>query len=161
MSIKIIDDSNDPLLIQVKHLFQQMYDQLNDQMPEKQLKIPLVDNGAELWLEGVKKMLGRLGRIVVAIKDDKVIAFANGVIYFTPDYLGDLKVGSIANVFVLPQARELGLGLRLVTELEQWFKSKNVHSVNLQVIFENNQASDFWKHCKYLEEIIQFRKIFA
>lgn len=159
ISIKLIEDVNDPLLIQVEQLFQQMYEQIAQHLPDQALKIPLIRGGAELWLEGVKKMINRLGIVIVATRDNVVIGFINGIIHFTPDYLGDLKVGSIANIFVVSGTRRAGVGFYLVQELEQWFKSKNVHSISLQAIYENTPGIGFWQRCGYIEEVLQFRKI--
>jgi len=42
--------------------------------------------------------------------------------------------------------------------LEDWFVTKKVHSIELQVITGNPLAKEFWKKLGYLEELQQYRK---
>jgi GNAT superfamily N-acetyltransferase len=140
-------------------LFTLMYDHMALQTPSNELKLSLAPNGSHLWLEGVKNMLGRLSLIIVAVEDGEVVGFIHGFVHFTPDYFGSLKVGTIGHLFVLPEKQGLGLGKKLLEEAEQWLYSKNIHSIGLQVIFENQPAIGFWKKCGYEQELLQFRKM--
>lgn len=154
VAIREISDENDLSLGQVKRLFELMYDEMSSQG----LIIPLAKDGAEIWIESVKKMINRLGVLFIAVQDEKVIAFANGIIRYAPDYLGSLKIGSITHVYVSPENRNTKIGYELVEKLENWFLNKKVSSVELQVIFNNLKGIGFWKHCGFKEELIQFRK---
>ncbi|MBA3899430.1 MAG: GNAT family N-acetyltransferase [Bacteroidetes bacterium] len=159
--VQIIEITNEDshFLAQVEPLFSLMYEQMALQTPAKKLKLSLVSDGSKLWLEGIKRMLGRMGLIIVAVENEKVIAFIYGHIHFTPDYFGSLKVGTIAHVFVLPEKQGLGLGRELLETMEQWLISKNVHSIGLQVISGNMPAIAFWKKGGYEKELLQFRKM--
>ncbi len=155
ITLKEITDAQDPLLLQVEKLFELLYEQMSGQG----LILPLAEKGAELWIGTVKKMINRMGVLIVALNEERVVGFANGTIRFTPDYLGSLKIGSITHIFVLEELRKSGTGYKLVDVLEKWFKSKEVHSIELQVISNNLNGIDFWKGCNYQEELIQFRKV--
>jgi ribosomal protein S18 acetylase RimI-like enzyme len=42
--------------------------------------------------------------------------------------------------------------------LQDWFRMKKVHSVELQVISGNPEAKEFWKKLGFVEELQQYRK---
>lgn len=155
--IREIIDENDPALVQVKRLFELIYAEMSSQG----LIVPLAENGASIWMDSVKKMINRLGILIVAEKDEKVIAFANGIIRFTPDYLGSKKTGSITHIYVCEESRKEKIGNKLVKGLEHCFSDKNVHSVELQVLCNNKIGIDFWKQTGYGQELVQFRKILS
>jgi hypothetical protein len=47
----------------------------------------------------------------------------------------------------------------LVEHVEQWFRGKNVHSCELQVICNNAQGIAFWESLGYQHELLQMRKV--
>lgn len=127
-------------------LFSRMYEFMNDLGLVQQL----VPTGEEIWMNTIKKSLGKLNNIVVAIEDDVIIGFAAGNIRLLPNYLGSKKVGYISHVFVDPEFRKKMVGIELVKELESWFNEKNVAQIELEVLSKNKNALDFWERSGYV-----------
>jgi len=152
--IKAVTEKDSDLLSQVEKQFVEMY----DYFAQKGLNIPLIKNGEKLWLQSIMPTLNRINKLFVAVKNNTVIGFVFGYLRFTTDYLGSLKVGVISYIYVDPCIREKGVGRLLVKDLENWFISKEVHSIELQVVYKNENAIRFWEKCGYDKEIIQFRK---
>ncbi|MCK5338561.1 MAG: GNAT family N-acetyltransferase, partial [Bacteroidales bacterium] len=73
--------------------------------------------------------------------------------------LGNKKVGVIKHVYVKDDQRNAGVGKALVQSLEKWFEGREVHSVELQVLFDNAQAVEFWDKLGYRRELLQYRKM--
>lgn len=139
----------------VGKLFAQMY----ARMDEMGIILPLIPGGTEKWLKTAQNTAGKYGMVILAKKGETVIGFAHGMIKFLPDYLGGNTVGSITHVYVDDKSARSGIGNAMVNLLEDWFRMKKVHSVELQVITGNLAAKEFWKKLGYLEELQQYRKI--
>jgi ribosomal protein S18 acetylase RimI-like enzyme len=101
---------------------------------------------------------GRYSMVILAKKGESVVGFAHGMLKFLPDYLGGFAIGSITHVYVEDDSRRSGIGKALVNMLEDWFREKKTHSIELQVITGNPAAREFWKKLGYLEELQQYRK---
>lgn len=150
----LLDHADHPYWNEVAELFTRMY----ARMDEMGLMLPLAEGGAEKWIKMARNTSGKYG-IVVLAKDGLLnVGFAHGVIKFLPDYLGGFAIGSITHVFVDEKARKMGIGRKLTEGLENWFRMKKVHSIELQVITGNPVAQEFWKALGYEEELLQYRK---
>jgi GNAT superfamily N-acetyltransferase len=148
-------DGDEPEWDQVEALFRKMY----HHMLELGLMLPLDSGGSLKWISSARNTAGKFGKVVVAKSGDQVVAFAHGMIKFLPDYLGGDAVGIITHIFVDKSFRDRQIGVALVENLEQWFRLKRVHSVELQVISQNADAMGFWTNLGYSEELRQYRKI--
>jgi ribosomal protein S18 acetylase RimI-like enzyme len=149
-----LDDSDNADWDTVRELFARMY----SRMDELGLMLPLAPGGAEKWLKTARNTAGKFGHVILAKEGEKAVGFAHGMIKFLPDYLGGFAVGSISHVYVDDHYRQSGIGKAMVKLLEDWFRMKKVHSIELQVIFGNPAAKEFWKKLGYLEELQQYRK---
>ena len=154
MQIREILAKDDPAFEKLESLFSDMY----IYMSGSGLNIDLAEDGAATWLKGVVQGLGRFGTLQVAGIQEKIIGFAHGSIRLTPDYLGSKKVGVITHIYVDREHRGEGVGEKLVKELEKWFKTKEVHSVELQVLAGNKTGIAFWEKLGYPLELNQHRK---
>ncbi len=152
--IRDILEKDDPALEEVKQMFQSMYDA---EGPD--LAVQLTEAGAETWLRGVCKGLGRFGIICIANLDGKNVGFAHGSLRILPDFYGGQKIGYISHIFVDEAVRKKGAGEGLVRKLEQWFADKEVHSVELQVLINNEAGTAFWQRMGYPLELLQCRKM--
>ena len=150
-----IDSSEIRTLNQVASLFSEMYKYMED----LGLMINLADDGTEKWINSLKKTLNRFSILVVAEDEGQTVGFAVGALSVTPDYLGNRKVGVVTHIFVRPKFREQKIATELLGKLEEWFEERKVHSIELQVLAENDDAIDFWKRMGYENELYQFRKL--
>jgi len=149
-----LDQPEQPDWNAVAELFTRMY----TRMDEMGLLLPLSADGTEKWLKTARNTSGKYGLVILAKEEDKAVGFAHCLIKFLPDYLGGFAVGSITHVYVDNDARRSGIGKTLVKLLEEWFRMKKVHSIELQVIAGNPVAKEFWKSLGYEEELLQYRK---
>jgi ribosomal protein S18 acetylase RimI-like enzyme len=149
-----LDDSDNAGWDAVGELFAQMY----SRMDEMGLMLPLAPGGDEKWLKMARNTAGNFGLVILAKEGKISVGFAHGMIKFLPDYLGGFAVGSITHIFVDDHSRQSGIGKAMVNILEDWFRAKKVHSVELQVITGNPAAKEFWKKLGYLKELQQYRK---
>lgn len=149
-----LDDSNNADWDAVRELFTRMYSRMDD----LGLMLPLAPVGAEKWLKTARNTAGNFGLVILAKEGGKSVGFAHGMIKFLPDYLGGFAAGAITHVYVDDHSRQSGIGKAMVKLLEDWFRKKKVHSIELQVITGNPAAKEFWKKLGYLEELQQYRK---
>ncbi|WP_019423292.1 GNAT family N-acetyltransferase [Paenibacillus sp. OSY-SE] len=143
-----------PLLEQTEILFVCMYKYMN----EKGLLLPLVPGGEKMWSKSILPMLGKFGVVWIAHNGKESIGFAQGMIKVLPNYLGGKKVGIISHIFVNSDMRQYGIGSELVRKIEEWFVAKQVDSIELQVLYQNENGRDFWDKIGYEYEVYQMRK---
>lgn len=149
-------NKDDAYMDQIETLFAELY----GYMANTGLLIPLIPHGEELWRKSTEKLTGgRFGMLLAAVTGEKVVGFAHGTIKFAPDYMGGLKVGYITQIFISPEHRARNIGKKLVKTLEEWFRSKSVHSYELQVLCGNNNGIGFWENLGYKRELLQMRKM--
>ncbi|MDU0205141.1 GNAT family N-acetyltransferase [Paenibacillus sp. MAH-36] len=142
------------LLEQMETLFVLMYDYMGD----KGLLQPLVPGGEKMWSKSLLPTLGKFGVVWLALNGEEVIGFIQGMIKLLPNYLGGGKVGIISHVYVKPEMRQYGIGSELAKKLEEWFVTKNIDSIELQVLYHNEKARNFWENTGYEYEVYQMRK---
>lgn len=150
----LLDRADHPDWKEVAELFTRMY----ATMDEMGLMLPLAEGGTVKWMKTAQNTSGKFGIALLAKNGLLNVGFAHGMIKFLPDYLGGFAVGSITHVYVDENARMMGIGRKLTESLENWFRMKKVHSIELQVITGNPAAQEFWKALGYEEELLQFRK---
>jgi ribosomal protein S18 acetylase RimI-like enzyme len=149
-----LTDPGDPRWAEVEQMFVRLY----RHMEASGLMLPLVDDGAARWMRTAVNTTGKFSHLVVAERDGRVFGFAQGMIRFLPDYLGGHPVGVITHVFVDENHRGEGAGKELTARLEAWFRLREVHSVELQVVAGNEAAMAFWVRLGYAVELRQLRK---
>lgn len=145
--------SDAELLAQVPHLFLAMH----EEMAQHGMRLRLVDDGAERWLESLRPGLERFHRLCVAVADDRVVGFGHALVKLGPDYLGGARIGQIAHVFVLPEYRRSGIARALVDNLRNWLVERQVTSTELQVVHGNGGALLFWRSLGFEVELVQMR----
>lgn len=155
-NLKIIEvDEQSSHFSALERLFLQLY----EHMDQSGLLIPLTKDGEKFWIKSIINLVdGRYGKIIGAIDGEKLVGFVHGVIRYTADYQGRLRVGYIPHIYVVKEYRSNGVGKKLIDNLEQWFVSKKVHSVELQVLNSNDLALKYWKESGFQSELVQMRK---
>lgn len=145
---------DDERLEQLPPLFKDYY----ESMVDKGLQMPLVENGERLWLEGLRKSLGRFYHLVAAVDEKRIVGFVFGYIRITPPYLGSRKVGFVDGLYLEEHYRSGPLVLKMIRELQSWFQDRDVDTLELQVLTENEHAWRLWESLGFTRELFQMRK---
>lgn len=83
----------------------------------------------------------------------KLLGYVTGCIKIShyPDYHKHLLINSI---FVLPNARGVGIGSKLVQELLSWAVPQDVKKCTVMVYFDNEMALSFYRKIGFVPSII-------
>jgi len=155
LQIRLIDSKEETVVLdQVEVLLSDMY----AYMADHGLMNSLAVDGAKKWRVGVGRTLGRLGTLVVAESDNQVVGFSRGIIRLSPDHLGNEKLGFVDHTFVCESWRGKGVGKKLFHALEEWFGSKGVSKLELQVLCGNTPAISAWQAMGFTSELLQMQK---
>lgn len=135
-------------------ILQEYYQKLNEFFYQVGYRLPHPDNVGEVWLESFRRTLGRFSRVDVAEIDGKVVGFMLSRIKRVPAYMGGVLVGELSDMWIEPEARRLGIGDKLSRLALNWLREQGVHSVEIQVL-QDNEAS--WKLYDRMGFKLEFR----
>ncbi len=145
---------NDLIYKQLIQLFLEMYTFLN----KTGLSQNLAPNGEVLWLNSIKKFLGKLNVVYIAMNDGEVIGFCSGNIRLNPSFLSSQKIGYLSQIYITPSYRNLNLGKALSLEVENWLIKNKVKQIGLEVLIKNEDAMRFWSKMGYTTEYVMMKK---
>ncbi|MGB9674367.1 MAG: GNAT family N-acetyltransferase [Anaerolineales bacterium] len=135
-------------------VLQEYYQKLNAFFYEVGYRLPHPENVGEVWLETFRRTLGRFSRVDVAEMDGKVVGFMLSRIKRVPAHMGGVLVGELSDMWIEPEARRLGIGDKLSRLALDWLREQGVHSVEIQVL-RDNEAS--WKLYERMGFKLEFR----
>lgn len=155
--IIVVKPGDEKLLASVSSLFGKMY----VEMSGMGLMVGLAEDGADKWIKGIEKTLGRMSYLLAAQNENKTLGFAHGSLRFLPDYLGGDLTGNITHIYVDENFRGEGIAGGLLNELENWFLRKKAASVDLEIVPDNENAKRFWLSKGYMTELTRYRKVIS
>jgi ribosomal protein S18 acetylase RimI-like enzyme len=132
----------------------EMYTLLNQFFYQVGYRLPHPGNVGEVWLESFRRTLGRFSNVHVAEIDGKVVGFMLCRIKRVPAYMGGVLVGELSDMWIAAEARRMGIGDKLSRLALEWLRSQGVHSVEIQVL-KDNEAS--WKLYDQMGFKLEFR----
>ena len=125
---------------------------------------------AELWLEfmrfhqdiepffkpregavaGEEEQLRRVmksedGLVLVATDEGRVVGFAHSEIRGPHKVYSMDRYGALDTMAVTAEYRRKGVGEAMLREIRDWFRSRNVDRVELEVLSKNDIGYSFWK----------------
>lgn len=153
-TVHIVTDSRDPLLAQVPALFEE----LHASMAGHGMNTSLAPNGAQIWLEGVRRGLERFGRLVLALEGSHVVGFTYGMVKLAPEYLGGAPLGQWTHLYVSPAHRRSGVARAITEALHAWFSDKGVQATECEVVHGNLLSQEFVRSLGYVPELFRFRR---
>jgi ribosomal protein S18 acetylase RimI-like enzyme len=131
-----------------------MYAKLNEYFYKLGYRLPHPENVGEIWLESFRRTLGRFSNVFVAELDGKAVGFMLCRIKRVPAYMGGVLVGELSDMWIEAEARRLGIGDKLSRLALEWLREQGVHSVEIQVL-KDNEAS--WKLYDRMGFKLEFR----
>ena len=106
-----------------------------------------------------KKFKEKNTKFFVAIDNKKVIGYSYGYIWKRYPIHKIIKIGYISDCFVLKKYRGKGIGERLTTALINWFKSKDIKKVELDVLTKNKKSVRVWRSLGFKEYMKKMEKL--
>lgn len=135
-------------------ILQAMYHQLNTYFYQMGYRLPHPENVADVWLDSFRRTLGRFSNVHVAELDGEVVGFMLCRLKRVPAYMGGVLVGELSDMWIAARARRLGIGDRLSRLALDWLRQQGAHSVEIQVL-RDNEAS--WKLYERMGFQLEFR----
>lgn len=132
----------------------EMYEHLNDYFYRLGYRLPHPENVGDTWLDSFRRTLGRFSNVIVAEIDGRVVGFMLCRLKRVPQYMGGVLVGELSDMWIAPEARRLGIGDRLSRLSLDWLRAQGAHSVEIQVL-RDNEAS--WKLYERMGFQLEFR----
>jgi len=83
--------------------------------------------------------------ILVGLERRRVVAYTIGRIAKRPPVFEDREYGLIVDMAVRPRYRRRGFGEEMLAKLCEWFESRNIRRIELNVVPENHMGYSFWK----------------
>lgn len=131
-----------------------MYIQLNSYFYKMGYRLPHPDNVGQVWLDSFKRTLGRFSNVFIAEIDKKVVGFMLCRVKRVPQYMGGVLVGELSDMWILSEARRMGIGDKLSRLSIDWLREQGAHSIEIQVL-KDNEAS--WNLYERMGFQLEFR----
>jgi ribosomal protein S18 acetylase RimI-like enzyme len=123
----------------------EMYERLNTYYFQVGYRLPRPDNVGQAWLESFQRTLGRFSMVYVADMGEDLVGFILCRVKRLPQHMGGVMVGEISDVWVESAYRRERLGEQLVRLGLDWLRQQGVHSVEIQVLRDNQGAWRFFQ----------------
>lgn len=72
-----------------------------------------------------------------------------------PSSMSDERGAEVSNVYVRPDARGLGIGRALVTELARWSRERGARRLVVKTYTQNEEALRFWEALRFRPRYVQ------
>ncbi len=135
-------------------LLAEMYARLNAYFYGMGYRLPHPENVGQVWLDSFRRTLGRFSQVFVAEMEGEVVGFMLCRVKRVPAYMGGVLVGELSDMWIVERARRRGIGDKLSRLALDWLREQGVHSVEIQVL-RDNQAS--WKLYERMGFQLEFR----
>lgn len=135
-------------------IIQDMYTKLNAYFYKMGYRLPHSENVGQVWLDSFRRTLGRFSNVFIAEIDSRVVGFMLCRIKRVPQHMGGVLVGELSDMWIVSDARRLGIGDKLSLLAIDWLREQDVHSVEIQVL-RDNEAS--WKLYERMGFQLEFR----
>jgi len=132
----------------------EMYTLLNTYFYQMVYRLPQPENVGQVWLDSFRRTLGRFSNVFVAEIDGQVAGFMLCRLKRVPNYMGGVLVGELSDMWIDKSARRMGIGDKLSRLALDWMRSQGAHSVEIQVL-KDNEAS--WKLYEKMGFQLEFR----
>lgn len=107
-------------------------------------------NAKSMYSKYFIKMIKSPNAVMFVAEDNgKIIGFTLGKIKKRPPIFKIERVGQVNSTFVLEKYRKKGITKRLTNELFEWFKSKKIYNIELDVDNRNLTGLKVWKRLKF------------
>lgn len=121
-------------------IIKEMYVLLNDFFYTMGYQLPKPDDVGQVYLDSFQRTLGRFTNSWVAEMDGEVVGYILCRVKKVPEYMGGVLVGELSDMWIVPKARRLKIGDTLVRTAIEWLRELEVHSIEIQVLWNNMKS---------------------
>lgn len=132
----------------------EMYILLNDHFYKTGYHLPQPEDIGNAYLDSFRRTLGRFTNAWVAEVNGQIAGYILCRVKRVPAYFGGVLVGELSDMWIIPEARRLGLGDRLSRIALEWLHQQGVHSVEIQVLNANDAS---WRLFERMGFQLEFR----
>ena len=147
LKYRLVTEADFPIILE-------MYTKLNTHFYKLGYRLPHPENVGQVWLESFQRTLGRFSNVFIAEFEGRVVGFMLCRIKRVPAYMGGVLVGELSDMWIDDSARRMGIGDKLSRLALEWLRDQGVHSVEIQVL-RDNEAS--WKLYDRMGFQLEFR----
>ena len=121
-------------------IIKEYYTLLNEHFYRFGYRLPHPENIGDVYIESFQRTLGRFSNAWMAEVDGEVVGYILCRIKRLPQTMGGVLVGELSDEWIDPSARRLRIASKLCQIALEWLREQGVHSVEIQVL-QNNEAS--------------------
>jgi ribosomal protein S18 acetylase RimI-like enzyme len=136
------------------------YTELNATYYQLGYLLPQPENVGAAWVDSFRRTLGRYSNVFIAELDGALAGFALCRLKRVPMHMGGVMVGELSDIWVSPQARRMSLGSRLTRLVIDWLHEQGAHSVEVQVLHQNEAAWKMFEQLGFQPEYRAARLLF-
>lgn len=127
--------------------------QLDDRMPTA------APDGADRYANRIQDSIDDSHtRVFVADDAGQVVGYVMGIIVdLLPEMFTEERGGFLADIFVLPEYRDRGIGKALVNALKAWFRAQEIQHFEWYVAAKNQAGIAFWRSVQGEEVMLRMR----
>lgn len=122
-----------------------MYEKLNTYFYKMGYRLPHPENVGQVWLDSFQRTLGRFSNVFIAEIDGQVAGFMLCRLKRVPQYMGGVMVGELSDMWIIKDARRLGIGDKLSRLAMEWMREHGAHSIEIQVLRDNEASWNLYE----------------
>ena len=102
-----------------------------------------------------KQMQSKDSCFWVAQLDDDIVGYVEAMVIEKPPIHAKRRIGHLGSIHLKSDARRKGIGSKLWNLARDWFVTKEIDTINLQVATQNPLALEFWKRLNFREIMVR------
>ena len=138
----------------------EMYERLNDFYYKVGYRLPRPDHVGQLWVESFQRTLGRFSNVYVAVVGERLIGMMLCRVKRLPQHMGGVLTSEFSDFWVEPEYRHGQVGDVLSQLTIEWLRQQGVHSIEMQVLKDNERILRYFERMGFQLEFYTARKIF-
>lgn len=133
------------------------YEKLDAFFREIDLGLPQPDDVGQAWLDSFSRLYGKFALVHIAEIEGEVVGFMLSRIKRVPPYWGGVMVGTLSDMWIVEKGRRLGIGRKLSELALDWLREQGVHSIEIQVMAQNDPSWNLYESMGFKLELRQAR----
>ena len=105
------------------------------------------DYKEKIYIKDMEEVRNNNGKIYLAQEENQIVGLIMGVIRKPEvefDYERLNNMGEVIELIVTKKIRSKGIGYQLIHQMEEYFKSQNCHTINIDVFGYNDIGKNFY-----------------